>query len=321
MNPSVKFGSLLAVVIGGTISTSTSAETVLTRQQHAGWTDAIGMDNGTVEALIVPSIGRVMQFRFKGGDDVFWENPVTLGGKMSPKPWDTPGSFGGDKTWPAPQSQWNWPPPDVFDASPLTIEFIDQAVVLRSPVSPRFGIETERRIKLGTRGAVMTIETTYSKKVGDPVEVGVWVITQAVEPEAAFLPIPSGSKFQNGLTTEWGNPAKMEGVKMGDELISITRIPSAARKIGNDASSIVWVGKKTVLRIDSPRIADANYPDDGCSAEIYTNNDPAKYIEIETVGPLKKMKVGDQLSATNTYRLFKRTAASATEAARQALHQ
>ena len=321
MKSPFKIGLVLTVMVGCVFVPLGVAETVITRRQHAGWTDAIWLDNGTVEAVVVPSVGRVMQFRLKGGEDVLWENPVTLGGKMAAKPWDTAGSFGGDKTWPAPQSQWNWPPPDVFDASPLTVEFVDQTVVLKSPVSPRYGIETERRIELGATGAVMTIETTYFKKVGEPVEVGVWVITQAAEPVAAFLPIPPGSKFQNGLTTEWGNPAKMEGVKMGDELISITRLPSAPRKIGNDASSIVWVGKKTVLRIDSPRIADANYPDDGCSSEIYTNNDPAKYIEMETVGPLKKMRVGDQLSATNTYRLFKRTAASATEAAREALHR
>jgi hypothetical protein len=165
----------------------------------------------------------------------------------------------------------------------------------------------------------MTIETTYFKRAGEPVEVGVWIITQAAEPEAAFLPVLVGSKFTNGLTAEWGDPSKMPGVKIAEDLVSITRSPTAARKIGNDSPSIVWVGKKTVLRIDAPRAGDGNYADDGCSSEIYTNNDPAQYVELETVGPLMKLKVGDRLSATNTYRLFKRTAKNALEAARQVL--
>ncbi|HTI71094.1 MAG TPA: DUF4380 domain-containing protein [Candidatus Limnocylindria bacterium] len=303
------------------LSLSVVAASTASKRNHAGWADALWLENGTVEAVIVPSIGRIMQFRFKGGEDVFWENPVKQGKAMVSNAWATPGSFGGDKTWPAPQSKWNWPPPDIFDAAPLKAEIKGETVVLRSPVSPRFGIKTERRVHLHPTAAEMTIETTYVKTQGDPVEVGVWVITQVVDPEIACLPVPKNSKFATGLTSEWGDPTKMAGVKAADGYATITRLAAAPRKIGNDAESIAWVGKQTVLRIDSPRIPGATYPDDGCSSEIYTNNDPAKYIEMEMVGPLSTMKVGDRLSSTNTYRLFHRTEADPEKAAREALRK
>ena len=34
------------------------------------------------------------------------------------------------------------------------------------------------------------------------------------------------------------------------------------------------------------------------------------YVELETLGPRRTLKVGDHLSATNTYRLARRTSAS-----------
>src|SRR5947207_10963864 len=56
-----------------------------------------------------------------------WENRTLDGIKPEPesKEW---GNFGGDKTWPAPQSDWPkltsraWPPPVAFDSMPRSEE-------------------------------------------------------------------------------------------------------------------------------------------------------------------------------------------------------
>lgn len=293
---------------------------VVTNQSHRGWRDAVILRNGAVEAVVVPSLGRVMQFRFAGrADGPFWENEKLAGQAMPAKPWEAAhGSFGGDKTWPAPQSLWNWPPPDVFDAAPLAFRVTpDNAVVLTSPVSARFGIRTERRVTLDRKEPVMCIETTYEKVNGDPVEVGVWIITQAKDPEAVFLPVPAASKFPSGTTTMWGVPTNH--LSRVDGMLRLTRDLKGSHKIGNDGTSIVWVGPKELLRVDIPRVPGATYPDDGCSAEIYTNPDPVPYVELETLGPVKTLRIGDRLSATNTYTLAPRTVAGAEADARRLL--
>ena len=69
----------------------------------------------------------------------------------------------------------------------------------------------------------------------------------------------------------------------------------------------MWAGERELLRIDIPRVPGADYPDDGCSVEIYTNADPVPYVEFETLGPLRTLHRGEQLSATNTYRLARRS--------------
>ena len=285
--------------------------TVKTARNHRGWTDAVVLNNGRVEAVVVPSIGRVMQFRFATAvDGPLWENPVQLGKPMPAKPWEAAhGSFGGDKTWPAPQSQWNWPPPDVFDAAPLALRVeADRSVVLTSPVSERFGIRTERRISLATNSTTMQIVTTYEKVSGPPAETSVWVITQAKDPVAVYVPVPKDTKFPEGSTQEFALPKEHAALK--DGLVRLTRDAKGPHKIGNDASSIVWVGERELLRIDIAREADAKYPDGGCSTEVYTNGDPVPYVELETLGPLHMLKVGDRISATNTYTLYHREGAN-----------
>ncbi len=315
----------LALLVGGCVSpdSPSSGVRVLTQQPHRGWRDAVVLRNGSVEAVLVPSVGRVMQFRFTGETTgPFWENERLLGQAMPAKPWEAAhGSFGGDKTWPAPQGLWNWPPPDIFDAAPLAFRVnADQSVTLTSPVSPRFGIRTERRVVLSAGEPLLRVETTYEKVSGAPVEVAVWVITQTRDAQAVFLPVPSPSKFPLGTTATWGVPTNQLSCVAGG-LLRLDRDRKASHKIGNDGTSLVWVGDREVLRVDIPRIPGGNYPDDGCSVEIYTNPDPVPYVELETLGPLRRLQVGERLSATNTYRLARRGGGSPEAAASAILAQ
>jgi hypothetical protein len=278
--------------------------TSVTVLNHRGWPDSYSLRNGPVEAIVVPAVGRVMQFGFPGEDGVFWENERLAGAPIPPKPWDNPGSFGGDKTWPAPQSAWGWPPPAVYDAIPLAARVDGVEVILTSPVDPSFGIRTQRRIALGS-GGVMRIVTTYEKIQGPPVELSVWVITQLKEPERVFIPVPEKSSFADGYNRQ-SEPAPRD-LRKERGLISLTRRTDVGTKIGSDAGTLIWVGARHVLRIDAPRIPGGTYPDQGSSVEVYTNPDPAAYVELETLGPLRRLNLGDRISATNTYTLFRRT--------------
>lgn len=295
-----------------------SAGITISQTNHHGWSNAWILQNSQAEVIVVPSIGRIQQFRFRGETDgPFWENPVLLGKSMPTKPWDVPGSFGGDKTWPAPQSAWNWPPPDVFDTAAVTAEIVGTSLVLRSPVSPRFGIQTERTISLDPLLAKLIVRTRFLKISGNPVEVGVWVITQTQVPDAAYLPVPQPSVFKQGLATLWDIPesnlTRMPG------LIEFRRDPKASAKIGNDAASLIWVGTRWCLRIDSPRIPHVPYPDGGCSAELYSNPDPAGYVEMETLGPIQKLAIGESMSSENVYTLSRRQETNAVAEARRLL--
>jgi len=291
-------------------SAAVPAVTVATAQNHRGWTDAIILRNATVAVVVVPSVGRVMQFRFlDDAEGPFWENDKLAGKPMPADPWKVAhGSFGGDKTWPAPQSVWNWPPPDVFDTAPLEARVnADRSVTLTSPVSPRLGLRTVRRIVLDPAAPVMRIATTYEKISGDPQPVAVWVIAQLRDPVAVFMPVPATTIFPDGFAGPWKGPENF--IRREADWVRFTRNPAGSHKTGNDGSDLVWAGERTLLRLHIPRVAGADYTHNGCSVEVYTNADPVPYVELETLGPLVTLRPGDTATATTAYRLARRTSA------------
>ena len=311
--------ALLVLLIGNLAALAPRIATK--RITYHQWPGSLILGNGQVEAIVVPAIGRVMQFRFAGENDgPFWENTELFGKAPSPTS-STWGNFGGDKTWPAPQGDWPkltpraWPPPAAFDSMSVKVEVKGDAIELLSPVDSHYGIRTRRLIQLDLKRPVMRITTTYEKLEGQPVTVAVWTITQFKDPQGVFVPLPKNSIFADGYTKQSKEtPAAL--MRTG-RLLSMIRSPNVSTKIGTDADTLVWIGTQHVVRIDSPRAANAAYPDQGSSAEVYTNTDPLKYVELEMLGPLSQMKVGDHIERTNTYTLLRRSRKSPDDEARK----
>lgn len=302
--------SLVSLVSTATANERKHSSKGISIINYRGWADSYLLSNGTVEAVVAPAVGRVMQFHFVGEDDVFWENAALQG-----KPADFTGNewhnFGGDKALPAPQDDWQkligriWPPPATFGGIPLEGHKQDSSVVLVSPVDPVFGIKTRRRIELDPHRPLLKITTTFEKLSGDPVKAGVWIVTQLRDPQRAYIALPPDTKFPQGYVLLNFSPPQDD--KLQDGLFSLTRGREKNSQIGNDGSSLLWMNEKYVLRIDSPRVAGAEYGYQGSSAVIYTNPDPDDYVELETNGPLTTMKIGDRMERTNTYILSRRT--------------
>lgn len=278
---------------------------------YFGWERCLTISNGKVEAVVVPAVGRVMVFRRAGASSVFWQDPALRGKAPDPeaKEW---ANFGGDKTWPAPQAEWgrmagrDWPPPAAFDSMPAEAFFRRDAIVLRSPVDRHYGIRWERELRLDREAPVMTVVTTYEKVEGPPVRTGIWVITQLEDPVGVFARIPRETRYAEGFNRQSGEnlPA---GLAVAGGVLSLRRGPDRWAKIGLDADRLVWVGETAVLRIDSPRVEGGEYPDQGSSAEVYTNPDPKAYVELEMLGPLHTLSPGERIQQTNTYSLFPRS--------------
>jgi hypothetical protein len=263
-----------------------------------------------------------MQFRFRGQTGPWWENPALFGRVPDPKSKEW-GNFGGDKTWPAPQADWAkitpraWPPPVAFDSMPVEVQAAGSAVLLTSAVDPHYGIRVRRHVTLDAAQPIMRIITEYEKVSGLPNRVGVWIITQLDDPVAVYAPVPPTSRFPDGYVKQSGG--RPLDLKRSDGLLFLRRSHTSSEKLGTDASALLWVGKELMVLIESPRSAPDEYPDGGSSAEVYTNRDPLTYVELEMLGPLRTLCVGDRLSQTNTYTLLRRSAATPEVDARKAL--
>ena len=281
---------------------SLPADVQTARGEYRGWPDAVFLRNGEVEAVIVPAIGRVMQFRFAGdADGPFWENRAPDGRPPAPEAgaW---ANYGGDKVWPAPQDAWTmvagraWPPPQGFDGQPARAEIQGDAVLLVFPPDAAYGLQMRRRIALAPGRAVMRITTTFEKTGGEPVKAGIWTITQVREPGAVKVPDSADAPVLLGGYA--APPMRAE-----PPWLVVTRDRAANHKIGLRADALLWIGPTSTLRIETDVVPGASYPDHGSSAEIYTNADPLPYVELELLGPLTTLKAGDRIEQTVTYTL------------------
>jgi hypothetical protein len=284
---------------------------------YHGWIHSIVMRNRLAEVVIVPAIGRIMQFRFiDQPDGPFWENANMYGVQPSSTSWDTPGSFGGDKVWPSPQT-WPWPPPRGFDSMNFTAGITNGVVTLTGTVDASLGTRVVRRITLHPTEPILRISSTFEKVSGDASRIGVWVVTQLKEGQCVFMPVPKNSVFPTGCTAIGDVPW---GLVVTNGLVSLSRDPDASSKVGNDAGALLWVGTNSMLLMESPRIsgvAETEYPDSGCSAEIYTSPNPTPYLEMELLAPLATLGTGNTSEATVVYSLFRRTQPTALQEAKK----
>jgi len=282
----------------------------ISKMTYRGWPESYLLANGIVEVIVVPAIGRVMQFRL-AGDAVgtFWENPE-LDGKArhaASKEWL---NLGGDKCWPAPQSTWQqhqdhaWPPPSGFDPASMQAMTTEGVLELTSAIDPGWGIQIVRRIELNASEPVLRIRTEYRKLRGPQVKVAIWTITQMQDPERVCMLLDPQSKLAGSyvhlLAAE---PAEL---RIQEAVLSFARHRRAFTKIGADGHSLAWIGPSTVVRIDVEPMT-GTYPDGGCITEVYTNPDPTAYVELETLGSLTAMNVGDRIQHIATYTVSRRS--------------
>jgi hypothetical protein len=288
-----------------------------------GW-PAMALRNGHSEVVVVPAIGRVMSLGFagdRGASDPFWRH----GGLGPNLTGDENGwiNYGGDKAWPAPQSDWQrlfgkgWPPPATFDAVPHSATMNASAIEMVSPVDRATGMRVRRTVTLAD--AQSFIHTAYEKVEGPAVRVAVWTITQLVSPDRMFALLPQSSTFSGGHRSVL--PAAPKDLTVEGRLLGLARHPTEKTMIVNDADALLWVGsgRSLVIETVATQPADKEAPrPGGAHAQIYTSPDGAEpYVELELMGPLVDLAPGQSAAMDVRYRLLRRESADPVEEARR----
>ena len=76
----VWFALLVALVVAHVQGQTVHAPNSAVFTNYHGWSNSVSINNGVVEAVVVPTDGRVQQFRFLGDTNgVLWENSALWG--------------------------------------------------------------------------------------------------------------------------------------------------------------------------------------------------------------------------------------------------
>ena len=285
------------------------ADRQVSRVQYLGRA-AFRVASGLNEAVIVPSLGRVMRYGPMNGPNVLWNSPQQSFKKGEWANW------GGDKVWPAPQSAWplslgnqTWPPHPSWDGAAQSSQVLENGhVQTTSGIWPVLGCRIVREFWFDPNGDFV-IQQTAEKVSGAPVQMSIWSITQTA-PDVVFLPTNPQSTYKNnfhwlGASSEATNVSPID-----DKFLQVVPVFKGNYKIGVDAPiSAVAMRKGDLiftLRSDKPA---GDYPDGangaGFPVEIFDSGGifdngavASHYVELEILGPLRVFRKGTRWTHT-----------------------
>lgn len=276
------------------------------RTSYRGWKGCYRICNAGYELIFVPQIGRIMRYGRIGGTNVLWENPE-LAGKVVPPDEQTDKwiNYGGDKLWPAPQDRWGWPPDSTLDRGACRVEFLGpRRMLVTGKVSPQLGLRFSREIALEKSGSEVSIRNTLTNASEKPVEWSIWEVAQVDNPREAWLPLARKSRFPEGYFLFPKNPPTPETLRVEKYRVVLSRDPKRGGKIGTDSTQ-GWAAAQVEsgrFRISAAYEGGA-YPDEGCVQELWSNPDPNRYMELELLGPIRKIAPGQSTHFTTRWDL------------------
>lgn len=281
---------------------------------YEGWQNAYRITNGTMEAIIVPQIARVMRYAYIDGPNLLWNNPAELGKAGDPQGWI---NFGGDKAWPWSQDDWptwfkreaNWPPPPEAEQTPHTVQVVGiNTVRLTSPVLAQTGLRIVRDITLAETGTrLYTVTKIERVEEGYDFPVGAWAIAQTpfVCGNLVAHLLPSETTLAEGWRI-LGDSAPFQGIYRSKDGVTLTveRDPHAktGRKLGFDGDAIAGVIGDTVLMIRADAYGAKGFDwRPGERGQIYISDPGSPYIEWEFTSPRKPLQKGESVTLATMF--------------------
>ena len=333
----LKWLLLLPLVFTPAVASAAPAPVAVTPISWHGWPRAVKLSNGVVEAVVVPQIGRVMAFEFAGHPETnpLYENPEWTPSKNPiPKPGEW-ANYGGDKVWPAPQSDWprfigrDWPPDRAFDGLPETVHFLPNGLRLISPTSTEFGLRIERTVTLRPGQPRLYLTQTLVRTLPGAApdrSLAVWAITQVsgdgvfvlplpASPAAPKAPFPTG--YQSLSSPPVAPPFWRVTTVQGRRVLLGRRDPVNSHKVATKARDgwLVHISDTGVVFTEHSVVAPGGvYPDADSPGEVYSNAGASNYLEMETLGPLARVHPGHSLTTQIVWHLFRLPAAPKDDA-------
>lgn len=295
-----KYPALAFFLASFAIPGSAVADVKVEQVEYHGWKACYRLSNGAVDLVVVPQIGRVMRYGFLDGPNILWENPALAGKTGAGVGWN---NYGGDKTWPAPQAVWNWPPDPDIDGAAWTAEPIPNGVRITSPVSKTMNVRFVRDITLAAFGTEAQLRNRLENH-GPAQTLSPWQVTQIDDPYSVFLPTQATSEMPKGWRLLMGGATDPAAHQFTADGIVI-KPANTSYKFGafSPKGEITASKGSTVFHMSTKVYSRNRYPDQGSALEVYMSGPITKYTEIELLGALGPLENGEGANLDVTWRL------------------
>ena len=278
--------------------------------------DAIRLSNGTVNLVVVPSIGgRIMRYGYVGGTNLLWNNPG-----IAKLPTTRPAYFnyGGDKAWPWPQDEWplligrSFPPPPECDQAMFKSRLIgSHGVRLESPPIPSHGARLVREITLEPSGTRVTIVTRLELASADrpPPSIAAWSVTQVSGNANLYARMVTDGVYES-MRAEYPTPTTRPLGNPRGRVIALDKTTPDAAKVGLDADilaaavgDILFVQHSPTAAQRSPGYRPAERGQVFIQQADAPSRDVPRYMELEFTSPRQDLAGGRAAELRVTWEL------------------
>ena len=286
--------------------------TLIERTHFKGWENCWRIANGEIELIVTADVGpRVIYLASAGGRNVF-KNFEEQIGKSGEDSWMI---RGGSRIWIGPEDrQASYAP----DNGPVKVEIRDGALIATAPVEELARVQKQMVIQVPEKGSAVEIRHRVRNAGLMPTEFAVWILTVMAPGGVAVTGFPPRGTHPEDLAPS--NPLVMWAfTDLSDprwrflkKYLALRQDPATAapQKLGHfnpDTWGAYFLNGDLFIKrykADPAR----RYPDFGCSFEVFTN---AEMLELETMGPLRRVAPGEWIEHTERWALHRHVAPSA----------
>lgn len=202
----------------------------------------------------------------------------------------------GSTLWTAPQSDWNWPPPEGFDNANFTVTVTGNVIEMEGP-STTVGSASVSLLKTFTpdlEGGAIDIVYTVRNEGSSSVELAVWEVSRVAQGGLTFFPeggtprLDSSRQPMTWTTSDgyiWFDEQE-DGPSGGDGKLFAD---------GSDGWMAHTDGEYLYLK-QWPDVPGSDAADGEAEVEIYDSGSNGSLVELEVQGPAVTLGAGEETS-------------------------
>ncbi len=257
-----------------------------------GWKNCVELVSGDFKLIVSTDVGPRVMGGFVGKSKNIFHVDPKLAGTSGAKEWV---NYGGHRLWHSPEMKPRTYAPDNSRATAK--ENKDGSVTFTAGTEKSTGVFKSITIKsLG--GNKFLVEHRLRNDNPWEIELAAWALSVMASGGTAIAPqnrepfaLLPNSFFAVWPYTDMADPR----VTWGRNFILLRQMAGTEPfKIGYNCKSgwLAYANNGTVFVKKFETVSDVEYPNNGCSAELYTNKD---MLEVETLGPLCLLSQGEEL--------------------------
>jgi hypothetical protein len=271
--------------------------------EFEGWKKCVELKNGGFRIVVTTEVGPRIIGAFLGqGPNMLYVAPETAGKKGGDE-WNI---YGGHRLWHSPEAR---PRSYTPDNTPVSVKKEKDGFVFSSGIEQITGINKSVKISPAGKNGFKLTHILKNENLWN-IELAAWALTVMAQGGTAVVPQPQGDKetlLPNRYLTIWPYTNMADPrFTWGDKYILTTQDVNAKSnaKFGINCENgwIAYVNKGYALKKSFSHFVDAEYPDNGCSVEIFSC---PWMLEIETLSPLYQIAPGDTIFHEEVWEAFK----------------